>query len=321
MSGRALITGINGQDGSYLAELLLSKGYEVAGIVRRSSVAEQQTSRIEDIRNRLQLFYGDVTDVSSLMRAFTEFKPTEIYNLAAQSHVGISFQSPLFTTQVSGMGALNVFDTARQICPEARIYQASSSEMFGNSIDFDGYQRETTCMLPVSPYGCAKVFAHNCAVNYRCAYGMYISCGILFNHESPRRGANFVTAKVVKTAVEMTRDPNKKLLIGNVLAARDWGHAKDYVEVMWRMLQHGSPSDFVVATGKSHSVQDLIDYVFGALGVSQERIETDARYLRKEELHLLRGDSTKAREKLGWYPEYGFETMLDEMIEHWSNVL
>ena len=257
---RALITGINGQDGSYLCELLLAKGYEVTGILKRNSVAENQTARIPDeVFSKIKLFYADMLDMSSLVRVLQEVNPHEIYNLAAQSHVRISFDMPIYTTHSIATGTLNLLEAMRIVCPKAKFYQASSSEMFGNNIDEDGFQRETTPMTPVSPYGCAKVYAYNICRNYRNAYGLFISNGILFNHESPRRGTNFVTNKVVKEAVKIKLHISDELKLGNLDASRDWGHAKDYVHAMWLMLQHTEADDFVCSTGVSHTVQDLVE--------------------------------------------------------------
>jgi len=319
----ALITGINGQDGSYLAEFLLKKGYEVWGTIKRNSIAENQTSRLDDIYPQLlgKLQYADLTDLASLVSVIQQCKPDEIYNLAAQSHVRISFDQPIYTAQATGVGTLNLLEAVRLTKPDAKIYQASSSEMFGNNIDEDGFQRETTPMNPVSPYGCAKVYSYNICRNYRNSYGMFIANGILFNHESPRRGTNFVTNKVVKTAVEIKKGLSDKLVLGNLQATRDWGHAKDYVEAMWLMLQQDEPGDFVCSTGVSHSVQDLVEYTFNKLDLNWgDYVTTDAKYLRPEELKDLKGDSTKLR-NLGWKPEYTFETMIDEMIEYWINEL
>jgi GDPmannose 4,6-dehydratase len=316
----ALITGINGQDGSYLAEFLLDKGYDVWGTVKRNSVSETQSTRIEHLRssNKINLEYADLTDMASLVRVLQKIQPTEVYNLAAQSHVRVSFDQPVYTANVTGIGTLNLLEAVRIICPESKIYQASSSEMFGNNIDLDGYQRETTPMNPVSPYGCAKVFSYNICRNYRNSYGMKIWNGILFNHESPRRGTNFVTNKVVKAAVRIKLGLQEELHLGNLDATRDWGHAKDYVEAMWLMLQTDDPNDYVCATGISHSVKDLCVYTFNKLGLNYEDyVKMDEKHLRPEELHDLKGDSSKLRNDLGWDPKYTFETMLDEMVEYW----
>jgi GDPmannose 4,6-dehydratase len=317
---KVLITGINGQDGSYLAEFLLEKGYEIWGTVKRNSVSETQSTRIEHLRaNRLiNLEYADLTDMASLIRVLSKIQPDEIYNLAAQSHVRISFDQPIYTSNVTGIGTLNLLESIRMVSPHSKIYQASSSEMFGNNIDDDGYQRETTPMTPVSPYGCAKVFSYNICRNYRNSYNMFISNGILFNHESPRRGTNFVTNKVVKAAVRIKLGLQNKLYLGNLNATRDWGHAKDYVEAMWLILQTDIPDDYVCATGISHSVRDLCEYTFSSLGLSyNDYIETDEKHFRPEELKDLKGDATKIKSKLGWSPQYTFESMLDEMIEYW----
>ena len=318
---KALITGINGQDGSYLAELLLEKGYEVHGILKRNSVAENQTARLDNIFSQLKLQYADMTDMASLIKVLQEVQPDEIYNLAAQSHVRISFDQPIYTAQTVAIGTMNLLEAIRLVCPDTRMYQASSSEMFGNNIDEDGFQRETTPMNPVSPYGCSKVFAYNLVRNYRNSYGLFLSNGILFNHESPRRGTNFVTNKVAKEAVKIYLGLSDKLTLGNLEASRDWGHAKDYVYCMWLILQHDKPDDFVCSTGVSHTVQDLVEYVFDKLDLDwKEYISQDEKFMRPEELDVLKGDCIKAKVVLGWKHNYTFETMLDEMINHWLEV-
>ncbi len=319
MSKVALITGINGQDGSYLAEFLLGKDYEVWGILKRNSVAENQTARIPDkIFKKLNLVYGDLTDLSSIISVIQKCVPDEIYNLAAQSHVRISFDQPIYTSNVTGLGVLNLLEAVRLTDKKIKIYQASSSEMFGNNIDNDGFQRESTPMGPVSPYGCAKVFGYNICKNYRNSYNMFISNGILFNHESPRRGINFVTNKVAREAVKIKFGLSDELKLGNLDASRDWGHAKDYVEAMWLILQHDVPDDFVCSTGISHSVKDLVEYVFQSLDLDWTKyVSTDKKYLRPEELKHLKGDCSKIKNDLGWSPEYNFESMMDEMIEYW----
>ena len=260
---KAFITGIAGQDGSYLAEYLLEMGYEVHGIIRRNSVPENQQSRLESIKENLHVSYGDLLDQSSIEHLLDKVQPEEIYNIAAQSHVRISYDIPQFTAQTNAVGVLNVLEAYRRSCPTAKFYQASSSEMFGSSVDVDGYQRETTPMNPVSPYGCTKVFGYNIVRNYRNAYKLHASNGILFNHESPRRGSNFVTNKVVKSAVEIYLGQRKDLVLGNLDAYRDWGHSKDYVRAMHLILQQPEAGDWVVATGETRSVRDMCEYVFG----------------------------------------------------------
>ena len=315
---KSLITGINGQDGSYLAEFLLDKGYEVHGTLKRNSVSENQTSRLGNVYDRIILHYADMTDLSSLIRVIKDINPNEIYNLAAQSHVRISFDQPLYTANVTGIGTLNLLEAVKLINSNIKIYQASSSEMFGNNIDDDGFQRETTPMNPVSPYGCSKVFSYNISRNYRNSYGMFISNGILFNHESPRRGTNFVTNKVCKEAVKIKLGLTNELKLGNLNATRDWGHAKDYVEAMWLILQEDNPDDFVCSTGISHSVKELCEYVFKKLDLNYEDyVIIDNKFMRPEELHDLKGDSSKLKKITKWKPKYSFESMLDEMIEYW----
>ena len=314
---KAFITGIAGQDGSYLAEYLLEMGYEVHGIIRRNSVPENQQSRLERVKERLHVSYGDLLDQSSIEHLLDKVQPDEIYNIAAQSHVRISYDIPQFTAQTNAVGVLNVLEAYRRSCPTAKFYQASSSEMFGSSVDADGYQRESTPMTPVSPYGCTKVFGYNIVRNYRNAYKLHASNGILFNHESPRRGSNFVTNKVVKTAVEIYLGYKKDLVLGNLDAYRDWGHSKDYVRAMHLILQQPQAGDWVVATGETRSVRDMCEYVFGKLNMNyQDFIKQDDKFLRPEELPYLKGDPSRIK-ALGWTPEYTFESMMDEMIEYW----
>lgn len=317
---KALITGIAGQDGSYLAEYLISKNYEVHGIVRRNSTPEHQSSRIDPNTVNLFTHYGDLSDISSLNKILLEVQPDEIYNLAAQSHVRISFDIPQYTAQTNALGVLNLLEAFKQSSPKSKFYQASSSEMFGSSVDEDGFQRETTPLNPVSPYGCAKVFAYNICRNYRNAYGLHIVNGILFNHESPRRGSNFVTNKVVKSAVEIKKGVRDILELGNMDSYRDWGHSKDYVKAMHMIINHNKPDDFVVATGKTNSVRDMVNYVFNSLELNPLKyVRQNSKYLRPEELKYLRGDCSKLKETFNWEPEYNFESLMDEMIEFWMN--
>ena len=292
---KAFITGINGQDGSYLAELLVEKDYEVYGIVRRNSIAEHQESRIDHLVGKgVETEYGDLLDVSSLERMLATIKPDEIYNIGAQSHVRISFDIPQFTVQTNALGVLNILEAFKYHCPNSRFYQASSSEMFGRSVDEDGYQRETTKMEPSSPYGCAKVFGYNIVRHYRFAHKLFAVNGILFNHESPRRGSNFVTNKVVKCAVQIKKGLRDKLPLGNLDSYRDWGHSKDYVRAMHMILNHTEPDDFVCATGISRSVGDMCEYVFNQLDLDyKDYVTQDERFMRAEELKYLKGDATK----------------------------
>lgn len=318
----ALITGISGQDGSYLTEHLLTHGYEVHGLVRRNSVPEHQESRIDYLRKDINLYYGDVADVLPLQQIIEKVAPDEIYNLAAQSHVRISFDLPEFTTMVNAIGPLRILEILRYTGIPAKLYQASSSEMFGTSVDSDNFQRETTAMHPVSPYGCAKLYAYSIVKHYRVAHNIFGSNGILFNHESPRRGSNFVTSKIIKTAVQIKLGLENKLVLGNLDSFRDWGHSRDYVKAMHLILQNDLPGDWVVSTGETRSVRELVDLVFTKLGLDYTKyVSSDPKFMRAEELPFLRGDSSKIRSELGWAPETSFDLMIDEMINHWLSVL
>jgi len=315
---KALITGITGQDGSYLTEYLLELGYDVYGIVRRHSLAENQSSRLSQVDKRITRIYGDLTDEWSITKIINDVQPDEIYNLAAMSHVRISFDMPAFTIKTNSLGVLTMLEAYRQFCPTAKFYQASSSEMFGNSIDSDGAQRLTTPMTPVSPYGCSKVMGFNLTRHYRDAYKLNACNGVLFNHESPRRGTNFVTNKVVKAAVDIKKGLADKLELGNLDSCRDWGHSYDYVRAMHLINNYETPRDWVVATGVSHSVRELCDYTFKSLGMNYEDyVVQNQKFIRPEELKYLRGDSSETRELLGWKPKYTFESMIDEMVRHW----
>jgi GDPmannose 4,6-dehydratase len=316
---KALITGITGQDGSYLAELLLAKGYEVHGLVRRSSAFG--TGRIEHIyldehlpSHGLQLHYGDLNDASSLQRVLARVVPDEIYNLGAQSHVRISFDIPEYTVEVAGVGALRLLEGIRNLGLSPRFYQASSSEMFGKVAEVP--QTERTPFHPRSPYACAKVFAHQITVNYRESYGLHASCGILFNHESPRRGENFVTRKITRSLTRIKLGLQPKLYLGNLDARRDWGHAADYVEAMWLMLQQEAPDDYVIATGETHSVRDFLDEVGAVLDMDwAPYVDVDPRYYRPAEVDVLQGDASKARRVLGWTPKTTFRDLVRVMTE------
>ena len=321
---KALITGISGQDGSYLTEHLLSLGYEVHGMVRRHSVAENQNHRLVKYgtTGRVITHYGDLLDYPSLVRVVSSVMPDEIYNLGAMSHVRVSFDMPSFTIQTNALGVLNMLEVYRTLCPNAKFYQASSSEMFGNNVDEDGIQRLTTPFDPVSPYGVAKVMGYNLVRHYRKAYKLHACNGILFNHESPRRGSNFVTNKVVKTAVQIKKGIVDVLELGNMDSSRDWGHSKDYVKAMHLILNHDTPEEFIVATGESHTVRNLCEVVFNKLGMNYEDyVVQNPKFMRPEELRYLRGDPSKACKVLGWKPEYTFESMLEEMIERWEREL
>ena len=320
----AFITGISGQDGSYLAEFLLEKGYKVVGLVRRHSVAENQSERIEHIRGNIELHYGDLTDLSSLMKIFHAYQFDEVYNLGAMSNVGISFKMPLFTQEVNYLGFINLLEVIRETqSKEIKIYQASSSEMFGNCVDEDGFQRENTPMIPVSPYGVSKLSAHLYANHYRRAYKMNIWCGILFNHESPRRGTNFVTGKVAKSVAEIKLGLRDKIQLGTLDTFRDWGHSKDFVKVMWQMLNETEPDDFICCTGITHSVRVLCKTAFEQIGINDfsNYVEIVDKYKRDEELNYLRGCSDKLFEKVNVNLEYNFTTMIDEMVDYHLNNL
>ena len=321
----ALITGISGQDGSYLAELLLEKGYKVVGLLRRQSVAENQTSRLNLSKSlsygidQIELVYADLLDEGSIFNIIQKYKPQEIYNLAAMSHVRISYDIPSFTIKTNSLGVLNILEAIRGFSPDSKFYQASSSEMFGNSIDKDGMQRIDTPMNPVSPYGCSKLLAYRLTVHYRQAYKLHLTSGILFNHESPRRGSNFVTNKVVKGAVMIKKGKLDILEMGNLDASRDWGHSYDYVRAMYLIMQHSLPRDWVVATGETRSVRELCKYVFEKLGMDyKDYVKLNSKFLRSEELNLLKGDPEEVRRELGWKPKYNFNSMIDEMIEYWD---
>ena len=308
---RALISGITGQDGSYLAELLLQKGYEVYGLVRRSST--QRLERLDDdVRERVHIVPGDLLDQTSLTRAIEAARPDEIYNLAAQSFVPTSWTEPVFTGEATALGVTRFLEGVRAAAPEARFYQASTSEMFGRSAP---PQNEDTPFHPRSPYGVSKIFGHWATVNYRESYGLFAVSGILFNHESPRRGHEFVTRKITIAAARIKTGLQKKLLLGNLDARRDWGFAGDYVEAMWRMLQQDEPEDFVIATGETHSVRECCELAFSALDLDwREHVELDPGFLRPAEVDHLVGDASRARERLGWEPKTSFEELIRMMV-------
>ena len=309
---RALITGITGQDGSYLAELLLDKGYEVFGLVRRLSTKNYW--RIEHILDKIELIEGDITDSGSLLLALKKADPDEVYNLAAQSFVGTSWNQPVLTAEVTGIGALRLLEVILQYNPRIKFYQASTSELFGLAKEVP--QKETTPFHPRSPYGVAKAFAHYMTQNYRESYGMFACSGILFNHESPRRGDEFVTRKVTKAVAKIALGKQDKLVLGNLDARRDWGYAPEYVEAMWLMLQADCPRDYVIATGKTYSVRDLAEKAFQVVGLDyRDYVVTDERLIRPAEVPLLVGDSSLAKAELGWEPKVGFEEMIAEMVQ------
>ena len=320
MSKRALITGITGQDGSFLAELLLDKGYEVFGLIRRSS--SFNTDRIDHLYQdphlpgtRLRLIYGDLNDSSSLNQVLRQTKPDEVYNLGAQSHVRVSFDVPEYTAEVTGVGTVRLLEAIRQAGIRPRFYQASSSELYGKVSEVP--QRETTPFHPRSPYGCAKAYAHYVTVNYRESYGLFACNGILFNHESERRGETFVSRKITRAATRIKLGLQDKLYLGNLDARRDWGYARDYVEAMWLMMQAEEADDYVIATGETRSIREFLEETFGLLDLDWSRyVEVDPRYFRPAEVDLLVGDSTRAREKLGWQPRVPFRQMVKIMVAH-----
>ncbi len=319
MAKRALITGITGQDGSYLAELLLGKGYEVHGIIRRASTFN--TGRLDPIyqdphasRKRLFLHYGDLSDASALARLMLKVQPEEIYNLAAQSHVRVSFDSPEYTTDITATGAVRLLEAIRETGIKPRYYQASSSEMYGKVVETP--QTEMTPFYPRSPYGCAKVYAYWITVNYRESYGLHASNGILFNHESPRRGETFVTRKITRAVAHIKAGLQDKLYLGNLDAKRDWGYAKEYVEAMWLMLQQPEADDYVISTNETHSVREFLEVAFGHVGLDWKKyVEIDPRYHRPAEVDLLIGDCSKARKKLGWEPKTKFRELTTLMVD------
>jgi GDPmannose 4,6-dehydratase len=318
MSKKALITGITGQDGSYMAELLLGKGYEVHGIIRRASTFN--TGRLDAIyadphsgKNRLFLHYGDMSDASALARLVGRIRPDEIYNLAAQSHVRVSFDSPEYTTDITATGTVRLLEAIRETGVKSRFYQASSSEMFGKVVEVP--QKETTPFYPRSPYGCAKVFSYWITVNYRESYGLHASNGILFNHESPRRGETFVTRKITRAVAHIKAGLQDKLYLGNLDAKRDWGDAREYVQAMWLMLQQDNPDDYVIATNETHSIREFLDLAFGHVGLDWKKyVEIDPRYYRPAEVDLLIGDYSKAKKVLGWEPKTKFKDLVIDMV-------
>tara|TARA_Y100000310_G_C20628416_1_gene787221 strand:+ start:135 stop:1124 length:990 start_codon:yes stop_codon:yes gene_type:complete len=319
MTKKALVTGITGQDGSYLAELLLEKGYEVYGLIRRSS--NFNTHRIDhlfkDIHeddNKLHLIYGDLSDASSIGAIIQKVMPDEVYNLGAQSHVRVSFDIPEYTSDIDALGSLRILEAIRQFCPKAKYYQASSSEMFGKVREIP--QTENTPFYPRSPYGVAKVFAYWITKNYRESYNMFACNGILFNHESPRRGETFVTKKITRAVAKIKAGKQKELYLGNLEAKRDWGYSKDYVDAMWIMMQQKEADDFIIATGEPHSVQEFLEEAFSLVGLNwKDYVKTDSRYFRPAEIDILQGDPGKAKEKLGWEAKTKFKDLVRIMVQ------
>lgn len=333
MSKKAFITGISGQDGSYLAEYLLELGYEVHGIIRRNSTPEHQESRVDHLENKIHTYYGDLLDQGGIERLLDSIQPDEIYNIAAQSHVRISYDIPQFTVQTNALGVLNILEAYRRSCPSAKFYQASSSEMFGLSVEDDGFQRESTTMNPVSPYGCSKVFGYNIVRNYRRAHKLHATNGILFNHESPRRGPTFVTQKIVQGLVRIKKKIQQKITLGNLYAIRDWGHAKDYVNSMWKILQYKDPDDWVIATNKENTVKNFINITAKKLSLKikwkgtglkekgihentgQTIVDLDPKFFRPSEVDFLKGDFSKAKKHLKWKPSISTNELIDDMIK------
>ncbi len=310
----ALILGVTGQDGSYLADFLLTKGYKVFGSFRRTSHRLFERLEYFDILDKIELVKLDMTDQISINKVINNTQPDELYSLAAQSFVGVSFDQPILTSNVNALGALRVFETVKELSSHTKVYQASSSEMFGNSNEI---KNEFSRMYPASPYGISKVFAHKTAQHYREAYNLFISCGILFNHESPQRGLEFVTRKITNSIARIKHGVDKKLFLGNIDAKRDWGFAGDYVKAMWLMLQQDKPSDYVIATGKSHSVKNFLEYAFNYSGLGDWKnfVETDKKYFRPQDIDNLEGDATKAKNELGWEPSLSYEKLIELMVD------
>jgi GDPmannose 4,6-dehydratase len=317
MKKRALITGITGQDGAYLSKLLLEKGYEVYGFVSRRVNQSFENLDYLGLTGQVKFVFGDITDVSSINHALHTARPHEVYNLAAMSFVGLSWQEPIHTAQVDGIGPLHLLEAVKHICPDAKMYQASTSEMFGNSMEDDYTQNEETALRPRSPYGFAKVFAHNAVVNYRESYSMFACSGILFNHESPIRGKEFVTRKITDGVARIDAGLQDHIELGNLDARRDWGFAGDYVEAMWKMLQQDEPDDFVISTGKTWSIENLLEVAFKTAGIInwQPYVKQNPAFMRPAELYHLKGNPTKAKEVLGWEPTTDFETLIDMMVK------
>lgn len=319
MKRKALVTGITGQDGYYLTKLLLEKDYEVYGMIRRHNRVENELGTVQEFASLVNFDYGDLTDASSVESLLHRVKPHEVYNLAAQSHVKVSFDAPVYTAQVNALGVAHLLDAVNRVVPFARFYQASTSEMFGNSVDVDGFQRELTPMYPVSPYGVAKLYAHQMINVYRVQHGMFACSGILFNHESPKRGDLFVTKKITNF-VRMMEAKNwntlgkEKLILGNLDAHRDWGHAEDYVHGMWMMLQHSDPGDYVLSTGSTYSIRDFLTVAFGDRMWS-DWVSFDTKFLRPEDVHHLKGDASKAQIALGWKPKHNLQSLVTSMLK------